>query len=118
MTEFNTDTKNIAKNPDSPDDVVQVAYCMKMASDYMRAADAALKQTLDALDVVRDRVVDGRPFRHMDFGPLYQDIHNLRGLMFEITHAQQAQCQFNVDVLGNKPVTQDQLDELGGGGCR
>ena len=107
---------------ESPPDVVMVAYQMKVAAEHMRQADKYLGHAYECLGIVRDReVAEGEGkigTRNMDFAFLFADLNELRGMMFRIGDVQQAQCSFNRTELRNKIVTNEQLEEFGGGGGR
>ena len=110
----------MSKN-ESPDDVVMTAYHMLKAAAYVRDADAELGLAVECMKEVVDATVskgNGEPGeRYMDLMGPFGEIHALRSLLATaVSRVQQSQCAFNVEVLGNEPVTRAQLLKYGGGG--
>ncbi len=107
---------------DKPDraNIVQAAYHTARGAELAREAADAFGQAEYYAKKARDTIVDGSAVgkRHMDWGGIFADLHHAQSVMFKVpTEMQQRQCEFNVNVLGNRPVTQAELDVYGAG-CR
>lgn len=105
---------------ESPPDVVQTAYHMAVAAQYMRDAEASIQTAHECATAVRERVVaesDGK-IVHMHFADHLGDMRALQAASNDIGAIQIKQCEFNRKVLRNKRVTLAQMAVYGPGGCR